>query len=224
MFQPNDVAIDDFLDELGFSRGDQHHRAQAVLEETGITNRRKHRIAWSKGPRARAVLEERFAIVCQGASCRDEVRATEREVLDADAASQCWVCQGAINAAAIRRAVETLELRGVRRIVVVGGSPASHEQLRAMDLGSIEIRLVDATGRRNARDAGADLVWAQFVVIWASTELEPRVSNLCRWAGKKRLIVCGRRGIAARAETLLAAAERLECGPLIGPDSSRQVS
>ena len=50
MFQPNDVAIDDFLDELGFSRGDQHHRARAVLEETGITNRRKHRIAWSKGP------------------------------------------------------------------------------------------------------------------------------------------------------------------------------
>jgi hypothetical protein len=73
--------------------------------------------------------------------------------------------------------VDAFRARYYRRLVVVGGSPASTEQLRA-ELGPyIELRIVDGVGtRRLAERATADLAWADVVGIWGSTILPHEVS------------------------------------------------
>lgn len=62
--------------------------------------------------------------------------------------------------------------------------------------------------RRTAREAGGDLLWVELVVVWGSTELAHKVSNLYTGSGDRRVVTCGRRGVAALGETLVFAAKR----------------
>jgi hypothetical protein len=145
-------------------------------------------------------------VLCSRSTCRAAGATDGRAVVDAARATACSVCRGKPNAAELDRAIQALAAKGLRRIVIVGGSPSTREELRALVGDRLELRLVSGTERRTAREAKADLVWAHLVAIWSGTELDHTISKHYTDAAVGRVVVCPRRGIEAMAGTLQKAA------------------
>ena len=91
---------------------------------------------------------------------------------------------------------------GVRRIVVVGGSPDLRRELRGLVGDELELRLVDGTRSPDRRSARSDVAWADLVVVLGSSELAHKVSTLYTKDPEARgkLVTTGRRGIEALAD------------------------
>lgn len=86
----------------------------------------------------------------------------------------------------------------MRRLVVVGGTPATREELARLLGAQIELRLVDGTVHRPIERAKADLEWADKVLLWGATELHHKVSKQYAdvTAMKHKVVHVPRRGIA----------------------------
>ena len=69
---------------------------------------------------------------------------------------------------------------GLRRVVIVGGSPNYRQQLRELFGDALELRLVIGKERRTQAQARADLVWADAVLLWGGTILDHSLSQLYR--------------------------------------------
>lgn len=200
----SDVAISEFLAGLGLA-GAAAERARAVLEADRLTNPRKSRIATAKLERARAAIDARVARFC--ASCAARTDAGGREVVVV-AASACTRCGGSRNDRALAEMTEACAVAGLRRLVVVGGSPDVRRELRAVE-GALELRLVDGTERRTRAEAQRDLAWADLVVIGGSSELGHKVSNLyTRESGSTPVVTAARRGVEAIAGAVVEHARR----------------
>jgi hypothetical protein len=88
---------------------------------------------------------------------------------------------------------------GIRRLVVVGGSPDTRRELGAL-AGRLELRAVDGTERRTRAQADGDLAWADLVLVCGATELAHRVSGLYTGARTSTpVITSSRRGVEAIA-------------------------
>lgn len=195
------LDIGALLTELGFDTADSAARARAVLEEEHLTRPGKTRIDAAKRPRIEEALATRFLVTCGAPECARG--AGMREVAIAASLARCSVCHGSANRRSITEAQTTLRKAGISRILVVGGSPALHEELRRTAPADWELRLVDGTARRTGDAARSDLKWAQLVLIWGATELDHKVSTLYtdpRDGGRKDLVIVNRRGIAALFE------------------------
>ena len=199
-----DVPIPDFLAELGLT-GAAAERARAVLEAEGITNPRKSRLSPAKLDAARAAIDARFARFC--APCAARTDAGGREVVIV-AATSCSRCGGSRNDRALTEMVEACAAAGVRRLVVVGGSPDVRREFGAV-VGGPDLRLVDGTKRRTGAEAQRDLAWADLVVICGSSELAHKVSNLYKGdAGPTPVVTAPRRSVEAIAEAVVEHARR----------------
>lgn len=203
----DDLVIDDVLAQLGFRDGESRRLARGALVDAGLTNPSKIRIRAEKLDRIQAVLRGRFVLICARATCRSAA-SMDRVRIDAATPTDCSVCGGSANRCEMNRAVDALSSRGFRRIVVVGGSPSTQEELRSLVANRIELRVVSGTDRRTSRDANADLAWANLVIIWGGTELDHKVSKLYTGAKPENVVTCQRRGIAALAETIIEASRR----------------
>lgn len=205
---PHDLAIDELLDRLGYGGERARVQARAALEAAGLTNPRKQRIASAKVAAVTAALAARFVRTCARTACRRAAAAAGREIVEVAQPRDCETCGGQENSTEVERAIAALRERGLPRIVVVGGSPATHEELRRLITDRLELRLVSGTDRRNSTAAKADLAWADLVVVWGGTELDHKVSKLYTDAKPSHVVTCPRRGIAALATTMVEAARR----------------
>jgi hypothetical protein len=195
----SDVAIADFLASLGLAEADAV-RARTVLEEAGITNPRKTRISSAKLDRARAAIDGELARFCRECSTRTDPGG---RVVVLVAPTYCERCGGSRNERALGELTEAAVRAGLRRIVVVGGSPDTRRELRALD-GALELRLIDGTARRTRAEAQRDLDWADLVVVGGSSELNHKVSNLyTRERGTTPVITVSRRGVEAIAGAIV---------------------
>ena len=88
---------------------------------------------------------------------------------------------------------------------VVGGTPVLHQELSQLLAGGpTELRAVDGTsGNHTTRMAETNMDWAQLVVIWASTPLPHKVSDLYTTPLGRRAVVVHRRGIEALCEEIV---------------------
>ena len=195
----SDLLIGDFLASLGLT-GAVAERGRAVLEAEGITNPRKSRLSEAKLERARAAIDARFARFC--ASCAARTDAGGREVVTVGT-SACTRCGGSRNDRALAELVEACDAGGLRRLVLVGGSPDVRGELGALE-GRLELRLIDGTARRTGSEAQRDLDWADLVLIAGSSELGHKVSNLYTKVGSSTAVVTvPRRGVEAIADAVV---------------------
>jgi hypothetical protein len=204
----HDVAIDDLLDQLGFGGERARGQARGVLEAAGLTNPRKQRIASTKVAAVQEALTARFVRTCARTACREAASRDGREIVEVGQPRDCESCGGRENSTEIDRAITALRERELDRVVVVGGSPATHEELRRLVADRLELRLIPGTDRRNGAAARADLAWADLVVVWGGTELDHKVSKLYTDGKPAHVVTCPRRGIAALGTTLIEAARR----------------
>jgi hypothetical protein len=204
-----DVEIDGWLLGVGFGPGPARQAARAALEEAQLTRMGKARMSEQKLERATAELDARFSLHCASPACAEAARRSGRYVLPAATKALCPHCGGSDNARAARDLVAACAGAGVRRLLVVGGSPSVREELRAALGTALELRCVDGTERRTQERARSDLDWADLVLLWGGTELDHKVSTHYAHppAGQRgKLVHVAKRGIAA---LLSAAVEHL---------------
>lgn len=195
-----DRDIDEWLAERGITPLDSRTRARAALEEAKIINPKKARMSEQKLERAEAVLAGRFFRVCSAPACAQVANASGRESLLVEPRTYCESCGGSNNRRAVADFVETCKRKGVRRVVIVGGSPAVREELEDQLDGQIDLRMVDGTERHTADKARHNLEWADLVLVWGATELHHKVS--AHYTGgpptlSRKVIHVTRRGVAA---------------------------
>lgn len=213
---PHDMAKADMFRSLGYG-GDVSLYA-AALEDAGLSNPRKERIAEAKRPQVATVLGARFFRVCTRGDCKNTAAglAKGRTVVPAATQADCEICGGSRNRAAADEMVSAFHAVGWNRLVVVGGSPATREELSRHIDGRLEVRMVDGTRSRRLAEAESDVAWANLVLIWASTELDHKVSTLYR--GPK-VVTARSRGIA---ELCFAATTAARGGRAANPGSTRR--
>lgn len=198
-----DIAKIEMLRELGYG-GDADLYAD-VLEAAGLSNPRKARIALNKRDLVAGALRAAFIRICSRGDCSSKALevGAGRKPVPAAMQADCEVCGGSRNRSAVDEMVHAFAVTGWRRLVVVGGSAATRGDLLRQIDGRLEVRTVDGTLSRRRAQADADVAWADRVVIWASTELNHKVSELYR--GPK-VITARSRGVAelAQAATISA--------------------
>jgi hypothetical protein len=189
------------LRELGYGHPQALVRALEVLVLANLTNPRKAAIAVEKRPRVAAALEDALVRLC--ARCIGEPPNDGREAVPVEEATHCERCGGSRNRLALQRAAEACRRRGVGRVVVVGGAPGIHKVLSRIWPKGIDLRIVSGTDRHTGPQARTNVDWADVVLVWASTELDHKVSILYTKARSGKVVVATRRGIEALAETLV---------------------
>ena len=200
-----DVEIDAWLVERGYALPASRAAARAALEAAGLTRAGKTRISTEKLARAAEALGAKFALHCPTPECVAWAKGTGRQPLACEPKASCERCGGSDNRRAMTDLVEAFRAKGVKRLLVVGGSPSVREELQEKLGDAIELRLVDGTERRTADKAKADMEWADLILMWGASELHHKVSMQYTQAGgdvKRKLVLVQKRGIAQ----LLAAA------------------
>lgn len=198
-----DVDIEAFLREEGFDTAGASERARRLLEQEGLTNPRKRRVARGKLPQLRRLLAERLVRVCGSAECLRAMgeRAAEGAEVVIVTAPSCQFCAGSNNRRALLALGHCLSEHRVDRVLVVGGTPTQHAELtQALGGQRIAVRCVDGSvGSHSRKDAGPDLEWAQLLVIWGATPLPHKVSRLYTVDPPPhlRVVKVARRGIEA---------------------------
>ena len=203
----HDVDIDAWLSAEGFDLPEGRARARQALEGAGLTRPGKARMSAAKEERARATLREAFFRHCATPACEAAAARSGRDPLRTGLRAACQSCGGSDNRRAADALVTACQRAGVRRLVIVGGSPSVREELRD-GLGTrLELRLVDGTERRTLAQARLDLDWADLVLLWGGSELDHRVSTLYTGAPpplRRKLVHTSKRGIAALLESAVA--------------------
>ncbi len=194
-----DRDIDQWISEMGLSLPASRARLRESLEADGLTRAGKKRISEEKLPKLTALLQERFYRHCGSPDCLRVASASGREPLQADKKS-CERCGGSDNHRAGVELLEAFRSKGLRKLLVVGGSPSVREELTEQLASEIELRMIDGTERRTGDRAKADLDWADMVLIWGASELHHKVSMLYTQAPppqRKKVVVVPKRGVAA---------------------------
>lgn len=207
----HDVDIESWLSAEGFDLPEGRARARAALESAGLTRSGKARMSASKEDRARSVLEGQFFKHCAMAACVGAAAGSGRTPVRTADRAACGSCGGSDNRRAQEALVLACQRTGVRRLVIVGGSPSVREELRDALADRLELRLVDGTERRTLAQARLDLDWADLVLLWGGSELDHRVSTLYTGSPpplRRKLVHASRRGIAALLEAALVRLSR----------------
>lgn len=203
-----DYDIREFLAGEGFGNPDAQEAALQVLYAANLTRPGKARFAEPKLAAAREALASALVLTCSAAACQDEARQSpERTRVPAADRRHCEICGGSDNQHAIDALVKVAVQKKCTRLLVIGGSPSTREELDKLIKGRIEYRGIDGTLRRTQAQAHADMGWAHLVMIWGSTELAHRVSMLyTRAPGQScRVVSCPKRGIVALAQAAVRA-------------------
>ncbi len=203
------MSIDEFLRGEGFKDDASRETARAVLEAGRLTNPRKQGIDASKLGRARQLLERHVVRVCCD-DCRSLAPVGRAPLLVASAI-RCQVCEGSNNRRSALLLARAMRAAGASKLLVVGGTGTLHRELQEL-LGpaGVEVRGIDGAARTpSQKEAWADERWADLVVVWASTPLPHKVSELYtrQPAGRAPLTVA-RRGIEALCTELRISLER----------------
>jgi hypothetical protein len=173
-----DLPIAKLLAELGYRTDAAQAAARAALEQADITRAGKERIAVYKRGDAEAVLQARVALLCP-ACVEAGLGADVPDPVIAGTGDRCRVCEGSANRRGAIAFAGACTRAGLRRVIVVGGSPDIRRELPQLLGDRLEQRELD----------GADLV-----VLLGSTELNHTVS--ATWAGPKT-VATQTRGIGA---------------------------
>lgn len=139
------------------------------------------------------------ALVCERAECQPE---GARAVVLRVEPERCEVCGGSDIKVAFALLLRASRVAGVTRLVIVGGSPPYHTQLKELSRGTdLKLDLVSGRSKLGKRRARTE---AERVVIWGATILDHGTSAAYEHLGD-RLIRVPHRGISRMLREVAAA-------------------
>lgn len=173
-----DKGPDEVLKALGFSGASARRDLAPLLpEEVGALLGQTHLDA-AQVQAIEAAIAAHVARCCGDRECSAALQGRGRVVLIIADQSQCDHCHGSNTQRSIQGLIQAFSDRGITRLLVVGGSPNSHDELRALIPSAIKLKLIAGTSRVNRKEARDHLMWSQVAAIWAPTQLDHKVSNL----------------------------------------------
>ena len=163
-----------------------------------------HLLQATDGPSLRAFLEDRVVLHCGGEDCPI---VPGRAIVQVPK-PRCEVCAGSNIQRSVRRFIDACLLTGQRHVLVVGGSPKYHRQLRELvQHHRLRLDLVPGNVRRTARQAQSDLARADVIIVWGGTLLDHSVADLYK-GGRARVLRIPHRGIGRMLELAAEAIDR----------------
>lgn len=189
-----DVSLKEFLASRGFE-GEQAERAFDELCERGLTRPGKERIAEYKAGAVDEALAAAFFLVCSKPGCREKADAA-RVVLPASSPRRCEVCGGSDNRRAVDEMLGAMSREGRKKLLVVGGSPGTREELRRLCGERCALRFVTEEKRLGRREAKPRLDWSDVTAVWCSTEIDHKITDHFRGS---KVVKVRKRGVAALA-------------------------
>jgi hypothetical protein len=200
------VPIDELLKGLGYSGATALRTAREAIEAAGLTNSSKLNIHPRKRKAINSLLGSRYIRVCGSGRCASlaEDASPNRRGLKVEAAD-CEVCGGQRSRRAVASMKRAFARRGMARLLILGGAPDVHAELRALMGKNSPVRLDLIDGARTTRGSRTrDLAQgADVVVIWGSTILPHSVSNSLNGANVDgKTVTVTRRSIEALAEAV----------------------
>lgn len=131
-------------------------------------------------------------------------------------AQDCAVCRGSDNRRWFRLMAARLKRARCERVLIVGGGPGSHADLRRLlrDADHLDVQIVDGEKSLDARRAKALVNGVDVVAFWASTILPHSVSDMIKDAARSapRLIRAvtpnGGRGVARLCQSIIEALDQ----------------
>jgi hypothetical protein len=189
--------------QLGYSHPEAQAAALEVLIARGLTNPRKTRIAEFKRSGSREALSAELERLCE--RCSQRPPPSGRRRVPVGEPSECERCGGSPNKVAVEEAARLFRMRGLRRLLIVGGAPKVHQEFRDLWPDDLELRIVPGDERHNATDARAQLRWADLVIVAGGSILPHKISLLytaTTGAVAAKVIQVNRRGVEALASRL----------------------
>lgn len=124
-------------------------------------------------------IEFRAVLFCDHPFCTRILseRNSPESLIPVRNAGLCRLCGGSTIRRSLQELAESCRKSGIERILVVGGAPASHNEIRTMGPDDVTFRLVAGDVERNRQRVSADLRWSQLAVIWGGTILGHSVSS-----------------------------------------------
>lgn len=193
------LAISELLRDLGYGDESSSNAARALLEHQGITRPGKLNVHKGKGSTIRTLLNGSFRRTCGSTICEALAEGDSRTRLEVRP-RDCEQCSGQRSEPAARRLIARLAAASVRRIVVLGGAPGTHQALRRwFARSSIRLDLIDGTRPVPSARAAA-LAAADIIVVWSSTILDHGVSaSVLNVAPRQKVVLVPKRGVEALA-------------------------
>ena len=135
-----DTLLTELLDSLGLE-GSAIDTGLAVLYRAGLTRPGKQRIAKAKVLQAQEAILDAIVRTCHKQACREEAQRDSRMVVNVRV-KHCENCGGKDNRTAIAAMLEAMRTTGRTKLLVVGGSPNSRHELRALCMEPCELRFL----------------------------------------------------------------------------------
>lgn len=128
---------------------------------------------------AAALIERHLVLCCPHEACQEAFASSSgKGVLLVDDASLCEVCEGSDNQRAVQQMVRACRVHRKYKVVLVGGSPDAHAELKHLTPDNFDLRLVSGKLRRDKQQATDDLRYSDLVIIWGPTILPHKISEL----------------------------------------------
>lgn len=192
----HDISLSELLSARGFV-GENEIRALESLYRAKLTRPGKVRIAVNKITAVDEVLGAAFVRHCRKTDCKPSCSDARLAVLVP--APHCEFCGGSDNRRAVEEMVAAIKAAGLQKLLVVGGSPGTRDDLRKLCGGHLDLRFVTEDTPPDRKTIGQMLGWSDIAAIWLSTEISHKATEAL--AGPKVLRV-PRRGVAALANAV----------------------
>jgi hypothetical protein len=195
------IVLSELLEELGYRYPEAQIRAMEVLIQAGLTTGRKKGIDPRKRPQVQELLKKKLVRQC--VQCRKAL--VPGSVL-VEHRSECDTCSGSPNRGAMNEAWQALRRAGFSRLLIVGGGPGVHSELRELQPNDIELRIIAGDSNENEKSGRGNVSWADLVVIWGGTILSHRVSKVYSEVPnheRGKIVSVQRRGLTAMARGIV---------------------
>lgn len=153
--------------------------------------------------------------VCSAVACRTVAR-LNRWVVVSSSAARCSNCRGSDNRRWFQLMALQLKRAGRERVLVVGGAPDCHADLKRLlrDTPRLKLKIVDGEKRLDASRARALVRGVDVIAFWAGSVLPHAVSDLLKDAARsephlvRAVTPTGARGVASLCQAVLTALEQ----------------
>jgi hypothetical protein len=207
------IPVQEILDECGLSGKATLKRVRKLLPEHIARLFNHQSLVEDQAVVLRDALTRKVPLCCDHPACRALMEQREAGVNSVATSNPafCRICQGSTARRGLEELAQICSQTGIRRILVLGGSPASHQELKSSAPSGLEFRLIEGDTIREKQRVTADLKWCDLVVLWAGTILDHAVSNQYLKGGRSGTLtvaVAKRRSVEALCAAVIETVQR----------------
>ncbi len=177
--QPKRIPTAGILEQYGISGKSTLKKLRKILSGPGVRLLNQQSLLEDRSKELKKEIESKAVFFCDHAFCREALaeRHPSENLIPVRNSSCCRLCKGSVTRRSLEETAQACRKGGIRRILVVGGMPASQREFRDNAPEGLEFRLVEGEVERRKDRAQADLQWCDLCVIWGATPLGHSVSS-----------------------------------------------